>query len=71
MRLYTSYGRYIPHRVEKSCWLRLSPVDESTDSFQDENEHMRIVSLAAAAQTSMQPELLGTLTHLMPCCALP
>lgn len=46
-------------------------MDESTDSFQDENEHMRIVSLAAAAQTSMQPELLGTLTHLMPCCALP
>lgn len=46
-------------------------MDESTDSFQDENEHMRIVSLAAAAQTSMQPELLGTLTHLMPWCALP
>jgi hypothetical protein len=36
-------------------------------------EHLRIVSLAAAAQTSMQPELLGTLNSIdaMLCSAMP
>lgn len=57
-----------PARGRAACWPRLS-------SLPRRRRALRIVSLAAAAQTSMQPELLGTLTrrdaNAMLCCALP